>query len=303
MAHLNDEDLAYVWRTNGGLYVSFSGSTGKLCSFRESSHGVNADFAHVSVHSQVIYTRYGKRFRPVDPEEVRAGQVIRIETLDAGGLQTSMIHETYAGVRVEEITPDGLFLVFDEHRAALVAGDELSTSIPLLAHGWNGAAQPLWELDLDDCTILRVDKFDNLLNDSPRLNTDIPGWDALIRELRDRLEALSSDVKVTGVWSGGDGELVLRLEGLHPSDHIQWQIVLDTVRAAEQTARRTCIKCSAPGSIRRLAGTRGEPFGYALCDECALGKYMQDEVLFPPPTWTVLPESTAMEDVMVEPAW
>lgn len=293
----------YVWRTDGGFHVLLSGRTGKLCTLREGPYGVHVDSARLSAHSEVIYTRFGKRYRQIDPGDVRAGMVVHIETVRDGWVQTSLIQESYAGVRVKEITADDLFLVFDEHRASLVPGKDPSASIPLLAEGWTGAAGPLWEPENgDQRIIIRVEKFDNHVGDSARLNDNCPGWEPLIRTLHTQLEA-AGGVKVTGVWSGSDGELTVRLDRLHSRDHDHVQAVRDIVREAGLAARRTCLQCGEQGSIRKLAGRRGEPFGYALCDPCALGKYMRDEVSFPIPDWTTLPEGTDLDAIMVEPGW
>ncbi len=300
MPSLSDDQYV-VWRTNGGLYVTSAGCTGKRCALRHSRYGVRVAGPEPSAHFEVIYTQYGKRHRQIDPEDVRPGMLVHIDSLRNGWVQTSMIHDTFAGDRVDDIIPGHDYLVYDRDRASIVPGGDTAGSIPLFDQGWTGAFEPLWEpRPYRERTVLRLTSHENEF-EPDRLLAVVPGWLPLIGQLTAQLR--EDGVSVTDTWCDGRGSLVARLAGLRSDDRGQWDRVHEAVAEAECVAERTCTACGGEGALRKVAGLRGEPFGMVLCEPCLLGKQEYDLGRFPDLAPGNLGSWAEQSDLMVDPGW
>lgn len=296
-----------VWRTSGGLFVSSRGRTGKLCALRYSPHGVGRFGPDLSAHYEVIRTRYGRRHRHIEPEEVRPGMTIYIDAFRGGWVQTSEIQNVFHGVRVDEVTPGAEYLIFGRGEAALVAGhDDVARVLPMYESGWNGQRTNLESLELperDDFTILRIERSFHQEIEWISPDEMAPGWVSIIAERSEELETIDPQIEVDYVAPNpSDGFLVVLLSEVPGEAGQPMQEVRDIVLRAIEQAAVTCVVCGEPGEITRIHDEDGTRMARALCEAHVLEQFAAETVLLPEPVYPVPPEleQAALE---VGPGW
>lgn len=292
-----------VFRTDGGLYVSAEGRAGKACSLRFNPYGRIRHNLEPADLFEMVYTRYGRRYRPVAPEDVKPGTHLAIRGASGYNVVTSLIQEVYLGPAVVDIEGDGNFLVFDDSRASLVFGGAVLDSVPLLREGWRGAPETLWSLrEGDQETIIQIEVTKTWIDDRPRLEEDVPGWNHFLDDLDEDLQELSG-VEVASAWCFPDGALALRLENVPPPDGDGGREVLRLVRQAEKVSQTICVQCGESGAVAKVAGINGEPFSMPLCPEHALERWSDEAQDFPVPDWAHLPANVDTDTIRVDPGW
>ncbi len=278
----NDPHL--VWRTNGGLYASSQGRTGKLCALRESPHGVDRFGPEPSVHSEMIGTRYGRRYRLIEPEEVWPGMTVAIDAFRGGRVQTSEITDVYQGVRVDAVAPGAEFLVFGRDEAALVtAHDEAARVVPLYESGWSGQRTSLQSLGLperDDLTIIRIDRSFSRVSANDEPGEKLPGWEQIIVGLRQELDAIDPRIGIEHLDANpSDGYLTVVLSEVPGEAGRPIQRVRDAVLRAMEATAATCMECGAAGTITTIRNEDGARLARALCERHAVEQLTAEAAL------------------------
>ncbi|WP_449276641.1 hypothetical protein [Leucobacter sp. GX24907] len=302
----NDQYL--VWRTNGGLYVSSQGRTGKLCVLRESPYGVEWLGPDLSAHYEVIRTRYGRRYRLIEPEEVWPGMTVYISPLLGGWwVQTSEIQEVYRGVRVDSVAPGAEFLVFGRNEAALFTDpDEGACVMPLYESGWFGQPanqQSFGRPDSEHRTILRVEPAYCLEPGGNESRETVPGWQHVVATLRRELSAIDPQIEIEHVDANpSDGLLRVELSEVPGEEGRPLQEVREAVLDAMVVSAVTCTECGNAGTITTIRNEDGASMKRALCEGHAVEQLAAEAVFLEEPVVALPPE---LEHVGLEvgPGW